>query len=641
MRKKRGAVSKLTSIVLLVAMVFSLMSSPVFVNQTVYAESGATKELIKLSTASKAVDFERQMLKEFESEKVKLEYRGVLSNWATKEVSTAIQVGLVPDTLRDYFVEPINRLEFAELAVQSICTLSGVSRQQLLSMVNDDSYFSDCSNDSVAIAAALGIVNGMPNGNYEPYGQITRQEAAAMLSRTSELLGYRGTDASPNFSDTSGLWGKSYISSVASMNDPYFTTRVMNGVGNGKFGPKELYSREQAIITMLRLANSVVGQCTGYDASNMPVEETVDNSQYNAQNIDDNNFLNGNWVREDGEATLIISHESSPDVMDFTINVKPVSGKKAYNVKSYADLQSNKLAVSVENGLSFNALGNNRMKVASDWLDELYSEYSAPDGIYVLERVKDVGDQCDQKPNKITSTGMEPAPGDDPNDENISAEGLLINYISAGGWPEPINSTPEAKDVLEKIKEDGPGSIKLKMKGTRTCKYYYWTDEERFTYYVGSSIYSGMTGMFLCGKNKSVMANVEKHKKYLRTLPVVGDTTDLELFTQDDLVATRVHVSLGRGPLHRPAGDEVGWYLGDHILGGTEETIKIDPEKSYISYAKKTIESSVDKYEKYVDMAYKLKFSTNEQGKLIADGIAVETDWSSFRGYFEIHLEEE
>jgi hypothetical protein len=385
MRKKKAVCIKVTSILLFAAMLFGLMTSSMFVNQTVYADTDATKQAIQSGAISKAVDFEKRMLKNLASGNEKLEYRGVLSNWATKEVSTAIQSGLVPDTLRDYFVEPINRLEFAELAVQSISSLSGVSRQQLLTMVNDNNYFIDCSDDSVAIASALGIVNGMPNGEYEPYGQITRQEAATMLSRSSAILGYKGMDPALNFSDTSGLWGQSYISAVASMNDPYSATRVMNGIGNGKFGPKELYSREQAIVTMLRLVNAVVGQCTSYTTSNTPVEAPVDNSQYDAQNINDKNFQNGNWVREDGGATLIISHESSPDVMDFIINVNAVTGKTVYYVKSYADLQSDALAVSLEDGLSFNALGNNRMKVSSDWLDELYSDYPSPDGIYVLE----------------------------------------------------------------------------------------------------------------------------------------------------------------------------------------------------------------------------------------------------------------
>ncbi|MCC2175978.1 S-layer homology domain-containing protein [Agathobaculum butyriciproducens] len=38
--------------------------------------------------------------------------------------------------------------------------------------------FSDCENESVCLAAALGIVTGYDDGTFRPYQSITRQEAA-------------------------------------------------------------------------------------------------------------------------------------------------------------------------------------------------------------------------------------------------------------------------------------------------------------------------------------------------------------------------------------------------------------------------------------------------------------------------------
>ena len=44
--------------------------------------------------------------------------------------------------------------------------------------------FSDCENESVCLAAALGIVTGYDDGTFRPYQSITRQEAALIPYHT-------------------------------------------------------------------------------------------------------------------------------------------------------------------------------------------------------------------------------------------------------------------------------------------------------------------------------------------------------------------------------------------------------------------------------------------------------------------------
>ncbi|RHQ71174.1 S-layer homology domain-containing protein [Butyricicoccus sp. AF24-19AC] len=44
--------------------------------------------------------------------------------------------------------------------------------------------FSDCENESVCLAAALGIVTGYDDGTFRPYRSITRQEAALIPYHT-------------------------------------------------------------------------------------------------------------------------------------------------------------------------------------------------------------------------------------------------------------------------------------------------------------------------------------------------------------------------------------------------------------------------------------------------------------------------
>ena len=49
--------------------------------------------------------------------------------------------------------------------------------------------FADTNDAAIAAAYVLGILNGTPATTFSPNGSITRQESAAMLSRTAKVLG--------------------------------------------------------------------------------------------------------------------------------------------------------------------------------------------------------------------------------------------------------------------------------------------------------------------------------------------------------------------------------------------------------------------------------------------------------------------
>ncbi len=103
-------------------------------------------------------------------------------------------------------------------------------------------------------AYALGIVKGTSETTFNPWGEITRQEAATMLARTGRLLGVQaGQGADFADADTFPNWAAEGIGYVSGVVDPYNGKKVMEGTGNGNFSPLEPYTQEQAIITALRL----------------------------------------------------------------------------------------------------------------------------------------------------------------------------------------------------------------------------------------------------------------------------------------------------------------------------------------------------------------------------------------------------
>ena len=94
----------------------------------------------------------------------------------------------------------------------------------------------------------LGIANGVSVTEFNPLGEITREQAATMLMRTADVLGY---DTSYNTSVESG------VSSWATEGVGFVTENgIMNGTGNG-FEPQGKYTKEQAIATFVRMYDNL------------------------------------------------------------------------------------------------------------------------------------------------------------------------------------------------------------------------------------------------------------------------------------------------------------------------------------------------------------------------------------------------
>lgn len=186
-------------------------------------------------------------------------YRGlVLDKWAEKEVGIADAMGVMPVEVNDYFHEDITRDDFAALVYSALLKVTGMTESQLNSSVTLKT-FSDCSNTKVSVCAGLGIITGDPAGTFRPSDNITRQEAAAMLSRLAETVGLHTNGTAVSFTDVSGLWGESYIKNVSMFKDAYTGNAVMAGTGNNKFSPKGIYSRQQAVATIVRMLGTISG----------------------------------------------------------------------------------------------------------------------------------------------------------------------------------------------------------------------------------------------------------------------------------------------------------------------------------------------------------------------------------------------
>ena len=192
--------------------------------------------------------------------------QGDTTGWAHGEVVEAIEADLVPVYLQNLYTQDITRAEFCDLIVQTVSETLGKDVETLvlersgktLTALRQEYKFNDTASANVAAAYALGIVKGYSGTTFNPYGQITRQEAATMLARTARVLGLNvGTPV--RFADAGKIssWAAGEVDYISGITDPGTGRKVMGGVGSQRFDPLGGYTREQAIATALRLFHCV------------------------------------------------------------------------------------------------------------------------------------------------------------------------------------------------------------------------------------------------------------------------------------------------------------------------------------------------------------------------------------------------
>ena len=164
-----------------------------------------------------------------------------LSSWAADDVNRAINLGLVPSTLKSNYTKAITRAEFCALAVTLYETLTGEG-------ITERVMFDDTSDVNVQKMGGLGVVSGVGDNKFAPDETITREQAALILSNLMKAMGNPLDASVPVFDDNDSIssWAVSAVGDVQG-------SGIMSGVGNNMFSPNTNYTREQSIVTLLRI----------------------------------------------------------------------------------------------------------------------------------------------------------------------------------------------------------------------------------------------------------------------------------------------------------------------------------------------------------------------------------------------------
>jgi len=173
------------------------------------------------------------------------------SEWATKELKKADEMGLIPDSLRGKdFKKPITRAEFAAVAVKLYENLTSKKATPI-----EKNPFTDTKDPEILKAFNLGVTNGTSATLFSPDAFITREQLATMLTRALKTAYIPGwtlpTDGNftLNFTMPAKFADDANISEYAKQSVYFMAANgIVNGVGSNKFAPKNTTSSEEALL---------------------------------------------------------------------------------------------------------------------------------------------------------------------------------------------------------------------------------------------------------------------------------------------------------------------------------------------------------------------------------------------------------
>ena len=166
------------------------------------------------------------------------------SEWAEAEIIRARRLGLIPPSIGRSYRQNITRAEFCALAVTLYEGIEGE--------ITGRTSFADTQDINVQKAAYIGVVTGVGNNMFAPDDRLTREQAATMLARLADAVGHPLPIRTPTFADNHNIssWANTAVGQAQAAG-------IMGGTGNNMYSPRGPYTREQSIVTILRLYDFV------------------------------------------------------------------------------------------------------------------------------------------------------------------------------------------------------------------------------------------------------------------------------------------------------------------------------------------------------------------------------------------------
>lgn len=162
------------------------------------------------------------------------------SSWASELVNKGMSLGVIPSKFWGNYKQEVTRAEF--------CAMATSLYENVVGSIDGRAKFDDTTDENVEKMAYLGVVNGVGGNKFNPNGKITREQAAVMLARLARVIGKTSLTGTAAFNDNASI--SSYaLESVGQV----CAAGIMAGRDGNIFDPGGAYTREQSIVTIMRL----------------------------------------------------------------------------------------------------------------------------------------------------------------------------------------------------------------------------------------------------------------------------------------------------------------------------------------------------------------------------------------------------
>lgn len=168
------------------------------------------------------------------------------SSWAKESIAQSISNKLVNNDLLEDYQDNITRAEVSDLAVKMIESKRG--KITVMKGVN----FKDTTDEAVLKAASLGVMSGSGNGEFDPFGEMTRQQYCAVMLKVAQKLSSKSfslTSPSLEFYDWNQVQKWAIDGTTFCVNND-----IVSGT-NGLLSPNAPVTKEQAITMIMKLWN--------------------------------------------------------------------------------------------------------------------------------------------------------------------------------------------------------------------------------------------------------------------------------------------------------------------------------------------------------------------------------------------------
>lgn len=165
------------------------------------------------------------------------------AKWAYESISDGIKKKILTSDMLVDFNEPINRADFCDILYSFV--------QQKYNVDDNEkkSFFTDTSKQSVNFLADVGIVKGMEDKLFIPNGLLTREQAALMLARITNLFNIQDENSNENkYNDEDYIseWAQKGVMKMHRLG-------IMMGDENECFNPQKNCTKEEVIVAIMRL----------------------------------------------------------------------------------------------------------------------------------------------------------------------------------------------------------------------------------------------------------------------------------------------------------------------------------------------------------------------------------------------------